>query len=120
MTDIKHKTELTASKHTPGPWRHSDKTSIPGNEMVYAPDNYLVANVGAYKRANEENQANARLIAAAPRVLEALELMVSWAERHNLTKAVLITGGYAELPVIGIARKAIAEATDDSIGRVSV
>jgi len=43
-------------------------------------------------------------------LLTALQYMVSWAERHDLTRAALINGGQAEVPVITIARDAITSA----------
>ncbi len=63
---------MTDSNHTPGPWRAGQD----GNMRVYGPDNSqehsgLIASV--YK-----GRANARLIAAAPELLEALEAVAAW------------------------------------------
>lgn len=55
------------SKHTPGPWRLSG-------------DGVLIAKEGAFYRiatVREPRSANARLIAAAPELLEALENLVN-------------------------------------------
>lgn len=68
------------TKHTPGPWttekrvtteitiRAADKTVIAGARC----DSYLPA---------YESEANARLIAAAPELLDALETMTGYAEK---------------------------------------
>lgn len=54
-------------KHTKGPWRYEDGTktirSVPGNHWIASLDSWD----GAI-----DNEANARLIAAAPEMLEAL------------------------------------------------
>ena len=73
------------SKHTPGPWRilpeECDKPYIRVRGTVLGA-RYKVANVitpsyeGVHEREAEETRANARLIAAAPELLEALKLMV--------------------------------------------
>ena len=50
------------------------------------------------------------LRAANAKTLTALKDIILWAERHGLTKAELITGGQAEVPVITNARAAVAVA----------
>jgi hypothetical protein len=73
------------SKYTPGPWSvYETKTS---NWLVYAsngianacPEGQLVANCGvtALPATREELDANARLIAAAPELLQALKLIIA-------------------------------------------
>jgi len=55
-------------KHTPGPW------SYPGTgTLVGGPDHYRVADVSTSERDAVTMQANARLIAAAPEMLQALK-----------------------------------------------
>ncbi len=56
------------SKHTKGPWKLHDmeERTIVGNDHIY------VAGSNAGSRPDEENKANARLISAAPELLEAL------------------------------------------------
>jgi len=64
------------SKHTPGPWElKTVPTSIgkchkigPFNACIY------VDNINSRKQSDEEMEANARLIAAAPELLEAAKL----------------------------------------------
>lgn len=55
------------SNHTPGPWAVSRVGS-----SVYAPDDNPIANISKFAKTEEERAANARLIAAAPEMLEAL------------------------------------------------
>jgi len=70
------------SKHTPGPW----KVSIFGDIETEKTDEYGIAirriayDEGCLGGGNEEDQANARLIAAAPELLEACKAVVKWAE----------------------------------------
>ena len=53
------------SAHTPGPW------GLDGN-LIEGPDGERVACITAYSRRTPKQKANARLIAAAPELLEAL------------------------------------------------
>jgi hypothetical protein len=57
--------------HTPGPWQVSDGPDIDGDpyETVFAKDRPVIAHVGEW---DGEGESNARLIAAAPDLLEAL------------------------------------------------
>ena len=82
---------MSASKHTPGPWRleadpaHFDSlTTVTGGQRMNAnqhawPAHPLTVQVGGMA-ALHEMQANARLIAAAPELLEALKL---WLDIHD-------------------------------------
>ncbi len=81
----------TTTKHTPGPWEiihGKEHLGIEGNHDTYVGH---VENRGVLGRestrhaalihcdgSEEQRQANARLIAAAPDLLEALSEMVSW------------------------------------------
>lgn len=63
---------------TPGPWRYSD---VIGGCWVYASDGRQVL---AYTYSpDKENRANARLVAAAPELLEALKPFVAATLTHN-------------------------------------
>jgi hypothetical protein len=65
------------NKHTPGPWHFNADLSAHDTRLVYGLDGALVADCGRiYKRTLEEATANARLIAAAP---DMLELLDNWA-----------------------------------------
>jgi hypothetical protein len=69
------------AEHTPGPWRVRDKQVdrdlgfdvSDWAEVMASSDGSHVAS--AYCRAEDVNQANARLISAAPELLAALELI---------------------------------------------
>ena len=61
------------TKHTPGPWHIGMK---PG-PMIYGPNGEQVADLRADMVFPEETTDNARLIAAAPDLLAALELVYS-------------------------------------------
>ena len=70
------------TKRTPGPWH----TGGHGNTIIYAADGWAVADVKVYHNRHngyEETQANARLIAAAPELLEACVAMIEWDEREK-------------------------------------
>ena len=68
--------------HTSGPWEAIDKV-LKGNHILIRADDYAVAKVYNEEVGMEAiNEANARLIAAAPDLLEALE----WALAELLGK----------------------------------
>lgn len=61
------------SKHTPGPWKVDTQIESPCHCIVVAPtSSRWIASIGD-RPLGEEGQSNARLIAAAPELLEALE-----------------------------------------------
>lgn len=76
-------------KHTPGPWRKQNHTILP-NEFFITQDFFnesqreFICHVADGNQSTEEIEANAKLIAAAPELLEAL------------TKIVLLKEGEAE------------------------
>lgn len=59
------------TQHTPGPWRFEESTKT----IRAVPQNYWLATMDSWDGA-VDHEANARLIAAAPDLLEALEEMV--------------------------------------------
>jgi len=99
------------SKFTPGPWSYIDATKEAC--MQYAPK--CVIRAGTVQIASfswgdskwwpskEESQANARLIAAAPDLLEALQAMV---DAHAIPSSIC-----KERPVYEAALAAIRKAT---------
>ena len=118
---------MTKAQHTPGPWEAYPVQVTGTNALTYqieAEDNQLgnsARRVATLIRGDfspnghlpynaSEEEANARLIAAAPELLEALESFVRWTERHNLNMADLIDGNRCECPVVINARAAIAKA----------
>lgn len=98
---------MSATSHTPGPWYVSTKN--PRRVIESGPRRATLAIVSAkgvtFGGEQAEAEANARLIAAAPKLLEALKL----AYRH------LNGGGDSLTPIEhaqahALARKAIADA----------
>lgn len=61
-------------KHTPEPWRLNLRYGKPFS--VYGPDNLAIASWQNVKRSDDEIAANARLIAAAPTLLDLLSRVV--------------------------------------------
>jgi hypothetical protein len=67
--------------HTPGPWAHETAlnmgydTPVPYEKITCPQGGYLAKAVNNGRVSDEETKANARLIAAAPELLEALELI---------------------------------------------
>lgn len=66
------------TKHTPGNW-HAH------NGQIYPEETgQTIATVHYFDKTNEEHQANQRLIAAAPDLLAALELVVTICEVESI------------------------------------
>jgi hypothetical protein len=65
--------------HTPGPWAHETAlnmgydTPVPYEKITCPQGGYLAKAVNNGRVSDEETKANARLIASAPELLEALE-----------------------------------------------
>lgn len=74
---------MTKSQHTPGPWpceyTGDGKRILVGKGLVEGPNGYEVAEVYSDDCPREVAEANARLIAAAPELLEALETLLPYA-----------------------------------------
>jgi hypothetical protein len=67
-----------STKHTPGPWRYDKSHNAhPGAHRVLGPDGEVLADFGWIQRFDEA-KANARLIAAAPELLETLRHLHTW------------------------------------------
>lgn len=62
--------------HTPGPWAITDDGVGVFSANMPLHQNKVIANCGAVAREREENEANARLIAATPDLLVALHASV--------------------------------------------
>lgn len=79
-----------SAKHTPGPWRYVRGNGSPttGQHMIAGAKPGYLAEVRDCGSGNVE--ANARLIAAAPELLEALQLVVDTAENGGWPSAVLV------------------------------
>ena len=84
------------SGHTPGPWRLIE-THVPACggfgarwvcEITCPDNNFIVADVPEYRTYPDETptiEANARLIAAAPELLEACQTFAEWLRREDST-----------------------------------
>ena len=107
------------SKHTPGPWAMPDsgKGRISKVGANGGWDGLIAtADCGDYARSKSEGLANARLIAAAPDLLEALESAWLWMENQADGQS---KGGHATFDLMmlreqrDLARAAIAKATGE-------
>ena len=74
------------SKHTLGQWKLHDMES----NIIVGNDHITIADVNARNKTQEENQANAQLIAAAPDLLEACKDLVSRATMSEETMSIFI------------------------------
>jgi hypothetical protein len=90
------------SKHTPENWTPLAPKPYCEAWRIFA-DSKLVAMVVNSDSEGAEIEANARLIAAAPELLEALKRMLRWAEADQVN----YTGDHP----VAVARAAIAKAT---------
>ncbi|AVR83667.1 MULTISPECIES: hypothetical protein [Bacteria] len=63
------------SKHTPGPWEYSPVRGSVALLHIYCADNKGPFHV---ERSDAETDANAKLIAASPDLLEALQAVVNY------------------------------------------
>ena len=57
------------TKHTPGPWKINQTTLYRGEEMISDESGQFIAGISN----RDESEANAKLIAAAPEMLDALK-----------------------------------------------
>lgn len=94
------------SKHTPGPWRVGDAGATVFGPKTEAPSPVRIATVTNNAIPSDAQRANARLIAAAPELLDACEEAI--AEAHRLNEA----AGYTVFnpTAFGMMRQAIAKA----------
>lgn len=93
------------SKHTPGPWLTTESTEHWGRVNVTVQAAFTANEIAtAWQGTTDVNRANARLIAAAPDLLEALELML---DRFRDTEG---SHGQWEEEATENARAAIAKA----------
>lgn len=91
------------TKHTPGPWHTGGYSS----RIIYAGDGFAVADATVFHGRHEgEHEANARLIAAAPELLDVLQEVtrcLAWHEEQH--------GVGMDRKAVESARAAIAKAT---------
>jgi len=92
--------------HTPGPWITKESTEHWGRVDVTVCAAFTANDVAtAWQGTTAVNRANARLIAAAPDLLEALKSAADW-----------IGKGRGGEHIVDIARAAIAKATEAANG----
>lgn len=98
------------TKHTQGPWTargtlgpHSNP-SLKGPCVVEAANGYVLATMNGWR--NDEQEANAKLIAAAPNMLEVLQWIYDQAVWDDTDREVLIER------TRDVIRLAIGEKTD--------
>jgi len=91
-------------KHTQGPWGRNIAPAWK-YPIIFAGRNTHVAKLITDELPESEQEANARLIAAAPDLLAAAEALVEFADSNN---RINLTGKLAE--AVGLARAAIAKA----------
>lgn len=111
--------EQQSAQHTPGPWRvlpeECDKPYIRVRGSALG-SRYKVANVltpiydGVHEREAAETRANARLIAAAPDLLAALQTAVHLYTQYGLVSGAAVDG-ISGGRWVNEARAAIAKAT---------
>lgn len=77
------------AEHTPGHWRTEPGDSIVRVAQSGTPNRIIcaVSNKTYYQRFDEEDEANARLIAAAPELLEALKYLKPWLEEQVMDES---------------------------------
>jgi hypothetical protein len=109
-------------KHTPGNWRLANDAQGPCMVMHPALDGVAIASLtDAHKPANgfveiesvgaPERTANARLIAAAPDLLEAIKELLAVSHNANIPDSEHIRHAPYKMIVVLKARAAIAKAT---------
>ena len=95
------------TKHTAGPWETMEMPGPQSDIVCQAETGQRVCEF-PYGLSDGEDAANARLIAAAPDLLEALERTLSWLASYPGEACMSEKGPYAQ------ARAAIAKATGES------
>lgn len=91
------------TKHTPGPWSYDSEGYVYGGEqgLIITDPSCSNPDISA-----DQNEANARLIAAAPELLTALENVIQF---HYGNKG--LRGECDHIGWVRVARAAIAKAT---------
>lgn len=93
------------SKHTPGPWRTFNGTDVFPDDGDREGERQIADCAMSHAMPIDEEQANARLIAAAPELLEALQRLTAEAKLDGMDKR----AGWDCW--VSMADKAIAKAT---------
>lgn len=97
---------MSEAKHTPGPWRVAEAFRIRGGKGGYVVADYLPTHD---QWGDDVLAANARLIAAAPEMLELLQRLAGFAQAYASDSA-LMAGGRL---IIDRARAIAADVHND-------
>ncbi len=87
---------MSEPKWTPGPWT-TDLGPNESAEICMAPDGELIADCYLMTTGNGSGHANARLIAAAPELYEALQAFVNWRYAEDPDDGSVTDAAYAAL-----------------------
>lgn len=106
MSEVDQQSRLPSTdQHTPGPWTVSEYMDD-GRLGVLSEKNEILCAVSVGLK-----PADAALIAAAPDLLEALELMVALPVRYNANRIEIDCGSHGEaMEIVRKARAAVAKA----------
>lgn len=106
--------------HTPGPWTINQHEPCTVNAIYRNRENPLPFSIcQVFGQNGEEAKANARLIATAPEMLEALQNVLRCAERDDVEKRRDMTGLNVHLTTRAVVaiRESITRATGRTLGK---
>ncbi len=84
---------MVGGKHTAGPWIATYYPHSHYGWTITEKANWVIANVIEKSLGEEMAKANAKLIAAAPELLEACEAMAFWMTEHGCVPPLLLRAG---------------------------
>jgi hypothetical protein len=102
------------NKHTPGPWKHEEWCD--DEFAVFDKDGISICNIHDNNRGDSES--NARLIAAAPDMLEALIMCYKNTERYQCRNCDETCAEYTDCDLI-VLKNIIEAATGQSINEIT-
>lgn len=106
------------TKHTPGPWKRLNiGIDKPGTLIVPQESNVADGYIAScnYVRSIDETTSNARLIAAAPELLEACQAMIEWDDREKDHSNTFDERMAQCSRAFDLARAAISKATGETV-----
>lgn len=101
-------------KHTPRPWRLGEYSELYGWEVHRPDESFLVARVQADTEDHVEGKANARLIAAAPDLLQAAERVLGQYVRGEQIDMGQLSEAFKKAKGRGAALAALSRLLDES------
>ena len=96
-------------KHTPGPWRINTRLSRNGAPVISGDGRDIAKALYHMGSEDPEVDANARLIAAAPELLAALETALAWLNTFDANGLMKIGGVELKITVAEAIANAISE-----------